>query len=164
VGLVSDQWQADDLRLMIPVIQHLANEVEWVVMGDHTDVLRAYIRERHALPNADAYPAAIAGLNLDLALLPAVDNLFNACKSNITLMQLGSCGVPVVCSDVRAYEGPFQVTRVADSLSAWIDAIRLHTQDPAFAKLNGDRLREQVLRDGMLDDAALQSWQSAWLR
>lgn len=164
VGLVSDHWQADDLRLMIPVIQHLADEVEWVVMGDHTDVLRAYIRERYALPNADAYPAAIAGLNLDLALLPAADNLFNACKSNINLLQLGSCGVPVVCSDVRAYEGPFQVTRVADSLSAWIDAIRLHTQDPAFATLNGDRLREQVLRDGMLDDAALQSWQSAWLR
>jgi hypothetical protein len=163
VGLVSESWQADDLHMMIPVIRQLADEVEWVIMGDQDQVLRGEVREHHAAPNAEQYPAALAALSLDLALLPAADNLHSACKTNIGLLQLGSCAIAVVCSDVQAYEGPFEVTRVPPSLSAWTDAIRSHTRNPALAAQNGERLRAQVLRDWMFDEHALQMWHAAWL-
>lgn len=163
VGLVSQSWQADDLYMLIPVIRQLADEVEWVVMGDQDEVLRGEVLEHHAAPDPVEYPAALAALSLNLALLPAVDNLNSACKTNISLLQLGSCAIPVVCSAVRAYEGEFEVTRVAASLSAWTEAIRSYTRNPAVAAQNGERLRAQVLRDWMFDERALQTWHAAWI-
>jgi GT2 family glycosyltransferase len=163
VGLVSDAWQTQDLLMILSVIKAVGDEVEWVVMGDHDAVLRDNCDEWHALPGADQYPAALAALDLDLALLPAVDNLFSACKSNLGLLHLGVCAVPVICSDVRAYQGDLPVTRVPNTLPGWADAIRAHTQDLPAAAQRGDQLREQIRRDWMLDEAAIQAWQAAWL-
>jgi hypothetical protein len=132
-------------------------------MGDHHGVLRAHSHESHDLPGADQFPAALAGLDLDLALLPAVDNLFSTCKGNVDLLQLGACGVPLICSDVRAYGGDFPITLVPNTLQAWVDVIRAHTSDLASAALLGDQLREHIRRDWMLDPAAIQAWQAAWL-
>jgi GT2 family glycosyltransferase len=164
VGLVSDNWHAQDLQMIVPVVKALIDEVEWVVMGDHQGVLRALSHEWHPLPTVDQYPLAMASLDLDLALLPAVNNLFSACKSNVCALQLGSCGVPLVCSDVRAYGGDLPVTRVPDDLTAWVNVIRAHTQDPVSAGLLGDQLRQHVLSHWMLDDAAIIEWGNAWQR
>ncbi|MFK3970447.1 glycosyltransferase [Pseudomonas sp. NPDC087358] len=163
VGLVSDNWQIQDLQLIIPVVQALAEEVEWIVMGDRHGLLSAYSHESHALPSAEHYPTAVAALDLDLALLPAADNLFGICRNNLAVLQLGSCGVPLVCSDIRAYQGDLPVTHVPNTLSAWLMVIRAHTDDLPSAALLGDELRTQVLRQGMLDDAAAARWQQAWL-
>jgi hypothetical protein len=163
VGLVSDRWQPQDLHLMLAVVQTLADELEWVVMGDDQGVLRGHVQESHDRPSAEHYAQAVAGLNLDLALLPAVDNLFSACKNNISLLQLGACGVPVICSDVRAYADDLPVTRVPNTLETWVNLIRAHTMDLASAALLGDDLRERVLGEWMLDDAAVQAWREAWL-
>jgi GT2 family glycosyltransferase len=163
VGLVSHDWQNRDLHMISTVVQALTDEVEWVVMGDHHGVLRAHSHESHDLPGADQFPAALAGLDLDLALLPAVDNLFSTCKGNVDLLQLGACGVPLICSDVRAYGGDFPITLVPNTLQAWVDVIRAHTSDLASAALLGDQLREHIRRDWMLDPAAIQAWQAAWL-
>ncbi|WP_342653231.1 glycosyltransferase [Pseudomonas sp. F3-2] len=163
VGLVSQHWQLQDLHMILPVVQALAEEVQWIVMGDVQGVLRPYSHEWHELPAPEHYPAALAGLNLDLALLPAVDNLLSACGRNLAVLQLGSCGVPLVCSDVRAYHGDLAVTCVPNTLSAWVSLIRAHTADLASAALLGDQLREQVLRDWMLDEAAMEAWRQAWL-
>lgn len=163
VGLVSDRWQPNDLHLILAVVQALADEVEWVVVGDDQSVLRGHVHESHDRPPAEQYAQTVADLNLDLALLPAVDNLFSACKNNITLLQLGACGVPLICSDVRAYAGDLPVTRVPNTLEAWVNLIRAHTMDLTSAALLGDDLRAHVLRDWMLDDAAVQAWREAWL-
>ncbi|WP_296255975.1 MULTISPECIES: glycosyltransferase family 2 protein [unclassified Pseudomonas] len=163
VGLVNDNWQVQDLHMILPVVQALADEVEWVVMGDHQGLLRSHAAEWHELPAGDQYASALAALDLDLALLPAVDNLFSACKSNLSALKVGACGVPLVCSDVRAYAGDLQLTRVPNTLSDWLAAIRAHISDLPAAALLGDQLREQVLRDWMLDDAAMQVWQTTWL-
>jgi hypothetical protein len=55
------------------------------------------------------------------------------------------------------------VTRVPNTLEAWVNLIRAHTMDLTSAALLGDDLRAQVLRDWMLDDAAVQAWREAWL-
>ncbi|MDH0749775.1 glycosyltransferase [Pseudomonas sp. GD03842] len=162
VGLVNDHWQAQDLQMIVPVIEALADEVEWIVMGDHQGVLRAYAHEHHELPGADQFPAALAALDLDLGLLPANDNLFTTCRTDLAALRLGSCGVPVVCSDVRPFSGDLPVTRVPHTLSGWLEGIRAHTQDPSTAAHLGDQLREYVLRHGVFDDSTAQAWQDAW--
>ncbi|MFY1667365.1 glycosyltransferase [Pseudomonas sp. Pseu.R1] len=162
VGLVSDNWQVHDLQMIVPVIEALADEVEWIVMGDHQGLLRPYSHEHHELPGADQYPKAMAALDLDVALLPAIDNLFSTCRSDLAALRLGVCGVPVVCSDVRAFSGDLPVTRVPNTLSGWLEAVRAHTQNPSIAAQLGDQLRQHVLSNGMLDDTIIKAWQDAW--
>ena len=77
----------------------------------------------------ERYPRALAALDLDLALAPVEQNLFNECKSNLRLLEYGACGFPVVCSDALlpgrsagdAGEEPFPR----------LDAIRMRDLDAA---------------------------------
>lgn len=111
----------------------------------------------------DLYPAKLAGLNLDLALAPLEDNLFNQCKSNLRLLEYGACGFPVVCSDVRPYQGSLPVTRVRPRYRDWVEAIRMHTHDLDAAAAAGDALRAAVHRDWMLDQDHAAHWLTQWL-
>jgi hypothetical protein len=105
----------------------------------------------------------LASLNLDLAIAPVEDNLFNACKSNLRLLEYGACGFPVICSDVRCYQDGLPVTRVKNRFRDWVDAIRMHIADLDACAQAGDELRKVVQRNWMLEGANLQAWRTAWL-
>lgn len=94
-----------DLELVEAVVQELADEVEWVFFGMCPDKLRPFVAEVHEGGiEISRYPRKLASLNLDLAIAPLEDNLFNRCKSNLRLLEYGgACGYPVVCSDVEPY-------------------------------------------------------------
>lgn len=163
VGWAGGVGHTGDLELIVDVIKELAGEVEWVFFGMCPDKLRPYVHEFHGGVPIYQYPALLASLNLDLALAPLEQNLFNECKSNLRLLEYGACGFPVICSDVRCYEGNLPVTRVKNRFRDWVEAIRAHIADlDATAKL-GDELRSKVQRDWMLDGSNLQAWRNAWL-
>ncbi|QKS82333.1 hypothetical protein [Pseudomonas bijieensis] len=125
--------------------------------------LRSFIREYHDAVAIDEYPAKLASLDLDLALAPLEDNLFNRCKGNIRLLEFGACGVPVICSDIEAYRGDLPAKRVENRFEAWVGAIRAHIQDLDAAAALGDVLQARVRQDWMLDGAALAVWRDSWL-
>jgi hypothetical protein len=87
----------------------------------------------------------------------------NDAQGNQPLLEYGACGYPVICSNVRAYQGDLPVTRVANTTEAWVDAIRAHLHDLSTAARIGDQLRATVLRDWMLDDQGIQRWREVWL-
>jgi glycosyltransferase involved in cell wall biosynthesis len=66
----------------------------------------------------------MASLDLDIAVAPLEDNLFNRCKSNLRLLEYGAMSWPVVCSDVYVYKtnNP-PVLRCGNDTSNWIDAL-----------------------------------------
>ena len=109
------------------------------------------------------YPAALARLNLDLAIAPLEQNLFNECKSNLRLLEYGACGYPVVCSDVGPYRSGLPVTRVRNRTRDWVDAIRAHLCDLDATARAGDNLRTAVLDGWMLGGGHLHAWRKAWL-
>lgn len=153
----------DDLQVIAPLVQALAGDVHWVFIGACPQALRPYVHECHtALPGVD-YPAQLAGLSLDLALLPLQDNRVNACKSNLVLLRYGACGIPVICSDVLLDSAGLPVTRVKNSEAAWRDAIAAYLADPDASAQVGDLLRASVQRDWMLDGENIQRWREAWL-
>lgn len=162
VGWAGGAGHTGDLELIADVVRALAPEVEWVFMGLCPDKLRPFVKEVHGGVPIDAYPKALASLNLDVALAPLEHNLFNECKSNLRLLEYGVCGVPVVCSDLACYRGDLPVTRVKNRFKDWVDAIRMHTADLDSAGRAGDVLREAVLRDWMLQGEHLLDWRSAW--
>ena len=149
--------------MIADVVKELASEVEWVLFGMCPDRLRPYVHEFHPGIDIDQYPAALARLNLDLAIARVEQNLFNECKSNLRLLEYGACGFPVVCSDLICYQGDLPVTRVRNRFKDWVDAIRMHVADLDAAAKMGDELRAAVQRDWMLEGENLEAWRKAWL-
>jgi GT2 family glycosyltransferase/glycosyltransferase involved in cell wall biosynthesis len=163
VGWAGGVGHAGDLEMLTDVIKALASEVEWVFFGMCPDQLRPYIHEFHPGVAIEQYPLALAGLNLDLALAPVEQNLFNECKSNLRLLEYGACGFPVICSDVRCYQDGLPVTRVKNRFKDWLEAIRMHLADLDAAARMGDELRAAVNREWMLEGQGLEAWRKAWL-
>jgi len=164
VGWAGGISHTGDLELIADVVKELAGEVEWVFMGMCPDRLRPYISEFHPGVQIDSYPQALARLNLDLALAPVEQNLFNECKSNLRLLEYGACGFPVICSDVRCYQGDgLPVARVKNRFRDWVDAIRSHINDLDAAARAGEELRAAVLSGWMLEGQNLAAWRKAWL-
>jgi glycosyltransferase involved in cell wall biosynthesis len=163
VGWAGGVSHTGDLELITDVVKELAGEVEWVFMGMCPDRIRPYVHELHAGVAIDQYPVALARLDLDLALAPVEQNLFNECKSNLRLLEYGACGFPVVCSDLVCYQGALPVTRVKNRFKDWVDAIRMHVSDLEASARMGDELRRQVQDSWMLDGANIEAWRASWL-
>jgi glycosyltransferase involved in cell wall biosynthesis len=149
--------------LITDVIRELAGEVEWVFFGMCPEKIRPYVHEIHVGVDIDDYPAALAALDLDLALAPVEQNLFNDCKSNLRLLEYGACGYPVICSDVLCYRGDLPVTRVKNRFKDWVDAIRMHINDLDATARMGDELRAQVMDKWLLQGRNVEAWRAAWL-
>ncbi|PMZ89123.1 hypothetical protein C1X75_24500 [Pseudomonas sp. FW305-17] len=164
VGWIADAAGDADLASVLDVIKQLADEVDWVFYGHCPEELRGCIRQFQPVVVEAAFPALLAGLDLDLALLPREASLINDCRDDVRLLQLGACGVPVICSDVRSYQeyGAYPFKRVANTAQAWLDAIRLHLSDPDACAMLGDALREAVMANGLLEGQALMQWHAAW--
>ncbi len=164
VGWAGGSSHTGDLEMIADVVKELAGEVEWVFFGMCPEKLKPYVHEFHEGVAIEIYAKKLASLNLDLALAPVEQNLFNECKSNLRLLEYGACGFPVICSDVRCYQGDgLPVTRVKNRFKDWVEAIRAHTNDLDAAARAGDDLRTAVLNGWMLEGENLEAWRRAWL-
>lgn len=154
-----------DAALLVEVVRLLADEVEWVVLGDCPQALWPYVKERHASVAPERHAAALAGLNLDLALAPMVDSLLNACSGSVRLLEYAACGYPVICSKVAGFAGVqvLPLTRVANTTADWVAAIRMHLSDAQASGSVGELLQTSVRRDWLLEGERLALWQQAWL-
>lgn len=161
VGWVGASQHRGDLELLLSVIQETAAEVDWVFMGMCLPQFRPYVAEVHHAVPFEQYPAAVARLNLDLAVAPLEINAFNVAKSNLRLLEYGAMAWPVVCSDIFPYQtNDAPVCRVPNNPAAWVSAIRERVHDLDAAAKEGDALRRWVERDYWLEDH-LEDWFAA---
>ncbi len=160
IGWAGGSSHTGDLDILRPIIKELENKVEWVFMGMKPEGVKC---EFHAGVPIEYYPQKTASLNLDLALVPLEINQFNECKSNLRLLELGACGVPIVCTDIEPYRGNLPVNRVNNRFKDWMDAICMHLSDMDETERMGDKLREAVYQDWMLEGDGLVDWRQAWL-
>jgi glycosyltransferase involved in cell wall biosynthesis len=144
VGWVGAGQHQGDLELIGAVVTELAHEVDWVFMGMCTDEIRKNLKEFHNFVSISEYPKKMAGLDLDIAVAPLEDNLFNKCKSNLRLLEYGALGWPVVCSNVF----PFRVNNppvilVNNNVEEWKRAIR-SLYDENFRKNQAQKIQQWV--------------------
>ncbi|CAM3587873.1 glycosyltransferase family 2 protein [Pseudomonas wadenswilerensis] len=163
LGWVGNSEQATDLNVIAPVIKALAADVEWVFFGYCPSSLQPYVHEYHDGVDVQQYPQTLAGLNLDLALVPLEQSLFNVCKGNQRQLEFGACAVPVICSDIGQGQDNLPVARVSNSYEHWIEAIGLHLANIEATQRRGDELKDAVHRYWMFDEEHQQRWCSAWL-
>ncbi len=163
VGWAGAMQHGGDLRIIEDVVKQLAGQVEWVFFGMCPDNLKPYVAEQHDfVMSFYDYPEKLASLNLDLALAPLDVNPFNEAKSNLRLLEYGMLGWPVVCTDILPYQDA-PVCRVENSTAAWVDAIQARINDLDAAYQEGDRLRQWVLDNHILENN-LDIWLDALTR
>jgi len=162
VGWAGAVGHTGDLALIASVVEATAKEVDWIFLGMCPDRLRPYVAEYHQWVPLHDYPRKLASLDLDLALAPLEHHPFNECKSNLRLLEYGVLGYPVLCTDILPYQCGLPVSRVANRHHAWTKGIRDLVADREACLMAGDRLREAVLENWMLEDH-LDEWQRAWL-
>lgn len=160
VGWAGGSTHTGDLQIIEPLIKALENEVEWVFMGMKPRNVQC---EFHPGVPFEMYPEKLASLNLDLALVPLDINQFNECKSNLRLLEIGTCGVPIIATDIAPYRCGLPVTRVENRYKDWMNAVQLYLHDADYRTRQGDALREAVQRDWYLRDGGLDDWRHGWL-
>lgn len=160
VGWAGGTSHRGDLEILLPLIKELSNEVEWVFMGMKPQGTEC---EFHLPVPFERYPEKLSSLDLDLALVPLEDNIFNECKSNLRLLELGACGVPVICTDIAPYRCGLPVTRVQNRFHHWLKAIREHLADRQALEEAGNTLRAAIHQEWFLDEQGAQEWRDAWL-
>lgn len=163
VGWAGGVGHQGDLEMIADVVRDLASEVDWVFFGMCPDKLRPYVAEFHPGVDISSYPQFLANLRLDLAIAPLEDNVFNACKSNLRLLEYGICGFPVIASDIVSYRGSLPVTLVKNRYRDWVEAIRGALAERNALRVEGQRLQAAVKREWMLSGDNLKLWQRAWL-
>lgn len=160
VGWAGGSSHTGDLELLLPLMKALEDEVDWVFMGMKPEGVRC---EFHLAVPFELYPEKLSTLDLDLALVPLENNVFNECKSNLRLLELGACGVPIICTDIEPYRGDLPVTRLPNRFATWLSAIREQLADRQALSQHGDELRAAIHKDWLLQDEGLNDWKQAWL-
>lgn len=163
LGWVGSFTELSDLAVIEDLIRDLAHQVEWVFLGACPDNLRPFVHEFHSEVDPHVFPAKLASLNLDLALLPRADTLYNRCRGHQRLLEFGICGVPVICSDLECHRGDLFVKRVRNSTHDWLEAIRAHLHEADGRAQLGDHLGMQIRQHWMLEGQGLDEWKNAWL-
>ncbi|MFJ4430043.1 glycosyltransferase [Pseudomonas sp. NPDC089395] len=162
VGCAVEASTSLDPQLLVTLVEHFADRVDWVLWGDVSVPLHGLACEVHdgALQNN---PQQLLALRLDLALAPLGVSGLDGCRSPLPLLQFGACGFPVICSDTPAYQNDLDVTRVANTPARWVEAISSHLDAPNASLRQAARLREQVIHEWIFDETSLAAWAKAWL-
>lgn len=84
--------------------------------------------------------------SIDVALIPLLESKFNACKSNLKLLEAGAKGLPAICSRVAPYTDDFTDKEVlfVDGRSGWYDAIMKMNNEPQLLFDYKSALSEKV--------------------
>lgn len=150
VGWAGGAFHQGDLSIITDVVKELKDEVEWVFMGLIPKGCEDFV-EYHEAVSLREYPKKLASLNLDLAVVPLQQHPFNDAKSNLRLLELGIFGWSVIATNAYPYRNA-PVTLVKNRKKEWLEAIREKISDKEKLVEDGERLREWVLENYMLED------------
>jgi GT2 family glycosyltransferase len=158
VGWIGAGQHQGDLEIINDVVAALSDRVDWVFMGMHTEQAKTHIKEFHPFVSIKDYAEKMASLNLDVAVAPLEDHVFNQCKSNLRLLEYGAMSWPVVCSDVYPYQtnNP-PVLRCKPDFHLWMAALERLIDDQDLRLEMGRKLHAWVRQHHSLDN-----WGGAW--
>lgn len=146
----------DDLLLIREAIFQLIAQGVWVVLVGDKDWLNAMGFKRKfglimpgVLPFGDYLKIFACA---DLCLAPLVDNPFNACKSELKLIQAAACGVPCLCSDVAPHRRFLEITEAGFNVGKgktrhWVKKALRALEEPEMLRHLGYRARSSVFMD-----------------
>ncbi|MEQ9859860.1 glycosyltransferase [Pectobacterium cacticida] len=163
VGCITLDLSGEDIELVSNVIRNFSRHVTWVFLGTCPLKLKPFIHEYHRYHGFKYYPQQLVSLNLDFAIAPLADNTANRSRNNIRLLELGICGIPVICSDVVCYKSRLSVNPVKNRYKDWSMAMSQYIDDINSARTVGAMLKREVQENWMLDQKNLEVIKKIWL-
>ncbi len=147
VGWTGGSSHYEDICLLKEVLPYLMDKYKnmvLVVFGQKFEGMMKGLPadrvEYHEWVERPAYPYKLAILDLDIMLIPIIDNVFNRRKSPIKWMESSLLGIPCVMSDISPYKdvqadnnGIYIEGNYADS---WIKGVSYLADNP----LEGSRM------------------------
>jgi glycosyltransferase involved in cell wall biosynthesis len=161
IGWAGGSSHAADLMILTEIVHELKDRYQFVFMGMMPPGITPNDVEFHPSVKLEDYSSGIGQLNLDIALAPLEDHHFNACKSNLRLLEYAACSYPVIASDIHPYRSSPGAITVFNTKKEWTDAIHMLAAKPA--------LREQLSTDGRqwLEHYILENnldyWSRGWM-
>ncbi|WP_428826988.1 glycosyltransferase [Azonexus sp. IMCC34842] len=152
-----------DRQVIAPTIIELADEVDWILLGEVPAELIPYATERHQAVAYDDFPAKLAGLDLDLAVLPLAVTAKNQCRSHLAILEYGHLGIPVIASDTAGHQTGLPIALVENTDRNWCAAIRNHLSDREASKQQGEVLKQHVHSHWMFEQH-LDGWLRTWTK
>ncbi|WP_080751732.1 glycosyltransferase [Pectobacterium brasiliense] len=163
VGCITLGLSDEDIELVSNVIRDFSHQVTWVFLGTYPPKLKPFIHEYHRYHGFTHYPQQLVSLNLDFAIAPLADNNANRTRSNIRLLELGICGIPVICSDILCYKGRFSVNLVKNRYKDWSAAMNRYIHDIDSTRTIGTVLKSEIQENWMLNQKNLEVIKKIWL-
>lgn len=164
-----------DLEILRPVMKRLGNDAEFRKKGEI--ILGGYDHE-HGVGNVDSVWLKMLGVvklaksyktisklpvdrymdtyrYADIALAPLENNPFNACKSNLKVLEAGCKCLPIICSDVEPYTLDAECPGVilCSTTKDWYDAIKRLMNSKELREELGHTLGSYVRKKYVLRDA-----------
>lgn len=157
-----------DLTLLKPVMKRLGSDLRFTAIGrvilagyDHqygvgnTDsvwpkmlsiVKQAVSYGTVPMRNIDQYMDLYDGRAVSLA--PLERSTFNACKSNLKVLEAGCKGIPIIASYVEPYIQDIECPGVilCDTSRDWYEAIKRLLNDPELRRSLAEELKSYVMR------------------
>lgn len=110
---------------LMSFIRKTTDKYQWVFVGAMPVELESVKNkiEFHQWQPVFEYPQYVKNLDVDFGIAPLEDNVFNACKSNIKMLEYTACGVPGVYSNVEPYWDAHLKADNEDEMIAHIEAL-----------------------------------------
>jgi hypothetical protein len=120
IGWRGAHGHKDDFETILPVLEALKKvyNVEVVCFGIKPPNFEC---EHHDWVTFFDYPAKLASLALDLAVVPLVDSAYNRCKSNLAWLDYSALKIPTVLSPTENHLG--LPALFAETKHDWYEAI-----------------------------------------
>lgn len=163
VGWAGGIGHTGDLDIISSVVNSLIDRIDWVFFGMLPEGVDRHFVEFHPGVTFADYPAKLASLDLDLALAPLEENMFNECKSNLRILEYGFCAYPVIATDCPAYRCGLPITLVKNRHKDWISAIEERISDLDTLRSEGLALQKEIQDNWMLANDNLAEWKKGWL-
>lgn len=160
IGWVNGVGQSTAFTLLRTVIEATRDAVDWILLGSCPENIRSLLSEHHPVVPFQDYPARLASLDLDLAVIPPASDPFTATDNRLRLLEYGILGWPTLCCADDGYDSDAPISRLPNAISAWVDAIRERAHDLAATWREGDLLQTWVRTHRMLEDH-LDEWHDA---
>ena len=109
------------------------------------------------------YYQLIESLDIDIALAPLEHNKFNEGKSNVKLLEMGMCGLPVIASPVGPYAAYASPIWTADTTAQWVICLERLIESGESRKGLAECNRG-VVESSHLISARADAWEAALTR
>jgi glycosyltransferase involved in cell wall biosynthesis len=154
---------------VLPVVMEKFPLLKLVIMGTKFEgtvkKLPADRIEFHPWVPTQAYHYKAAILDLDFAVIPLRDTVFNACKSNIKWVEMGALEVPAAVSYVSPYaehaEDGNGVWIESNDADGWVKGISMLAESPKLRAQVGAEARKTVMEKFEIHGQAHQ-WGDAY--